>query len=274
TNPAGGGYIVLGYNAVSTRLPQLLEAGELSSETDEADVNDIITRFDDGLEAESSVNFNFGVDYTPKEGMRISINLFRNNVNNLIDTQILPTPTAGGANIFSYQNINRIYKQGIELDTKWDVTQNISLSGGYQLLYAKDREAEDFFDSSNGVIVRDPETLESVRVETEYFGLFNRSRHMANFKIFYEIPAWKTNANIRGVYRSKYGLFDTNGNNYLDGLDEFVNGYTIWDLAINKTINKNLAAGFGIDNLLDFTDPVNISNIPGRLFYGKLNVNF
>jgi len=226
------------------------------------------------LKAESSVNFNIGVDYSPKENLNLNINFFRNNVENLIDTRILPIPTAGGANIFSYQNINRIYKQGMEVDAKWNLTQNINVSGGYQLLYARDPEAEDFFDDSQGAIVRDPETLESVRVETEYFGLFNRSRHMANFKIFYKITAWKMDANIRGTYRSKYGLFDTNGNNYLDGLDEFVDGYAIWDIALNKSVNTDFTAGFGIDNLLDFTDPVNITNIPGRLIYGKLNFNF
>ena len=95
---------------------------------------------------------------------------------------------------------------------------------------------------------------------------------MANFKVFYQLPKWKTNANIRGTYRSKYGLFDTNDNTYLDDLDEFVDGYIIWDVAINKTLFETIITGFGIDNILNFNDPINISNIPGRLFYGKLNI--
>jgi outer membrane receptor for ferrienterochelin and colicins len=81
-------------------------------------------------------------------------------------------------------------------------------------------------------------------------------------------------ANIRGTYRSKYGLFDTNGNNYLDAYDDFVDGYTIWDIAINKTIYENYQLGFGMDNLLGFTDTQNISNISGRIIYGTLNIQF
>ena len=97
---------------------------------------------------------------------------------------------------------------------------------------------------------------------------------MANFKIFYNIPKWNLDTNIRITYRSKYGLFDTNGNTYLDTYDEFREGYTIWDFAINKTIYKNYKLGFGIDNIFDFNDPQNITNIPGRIIYGTININF
>ena len=81
-------------------------------------------------------------------------------------------------------------------------------------------------------------------------------------------------ANVRNTFRSNYGLFDTNGNTYLDGFDEFVEGYIICDFALNKTFYEDYKLGLGIDNLFNFTDPQNISNIAGRLFYGKLNINF
>ena len=96
---------------------------------------------------------------------------------------------------------------------------------------------------------------------------------MANFKIFYTVEKWNANANIRGTYRSKYGLIDTNGNNYLDNYDTFVDGFTIWDIAFNKTLYKNYQLGFGMDNIFNFRDTQNISNIPGRIIYGKLNIN-
>ena len=97
---------------------------------------------------------------------------------------------------------------------------------------------------------------------------------MANVKVFYTIPKWNLDANIRSTYRSKYGIFDSNGNTYLDAFDEFIDPYAIWDVAINKTLYKNYQIGFGIDNLFDFNDPQNISNIAGRLIYGTLNMNF
>lgn len=97
---------------------------------------------------------------------------------------------------------------------------------------------------------------------------------MANFKIFYTIPEWNLDTNLRTTYRSKFGLFNTNGNTYLDKYDEFVNGYTIWDFAVNKTIYKQYQLGFGIDNIFNFNDPQNISNIAGSIIYGTFNFNF
>jgi outer membrane receptor for ferrienterochelin and colicins len=97
---------------------------------------------------------------------------------------------------------------------------------------------------------------------------------MANLKLFYTIPDWNMDTNLRGTYRSKYGLIDSNGNTYLDSYDEYVNGYAIIDFAINKTFNKDYQLGFGVDNLFNFTDTQNISNIAGRIIYGKLNIQF
>ena len=35
---------------------------------------------------------------------------------------------------------------------------------------------------------------------------------------------------------------------------------------------KNITLGAGIDNLLNFTDTQNVTNIPGRLYFAKLNL--
>ena len=81
----------------------------------------------------------------------------------------------------------------------------------------------------------------------------------------------KLNANIRLTYRSKYGLYDSNNNSYLDSYDEFVNGYLITDLAVNKKINEYSKISIGINNLFDFKDIENITNISGRIYYSKIN---
>ncbi|MEM7298286.1 MAG: TonB-dependent receptor, partial [Bacteroidota bacterium] len=162
------GYTVLGYNAVTTRIPEMEAAGELVS------IGVPLSEFENELKAESSVSFNFGVDYSPFDQLQLNANIFRSNVQNLIDTRVIARKTIG-QNVFSYYNVNEVYKEGLEFNAKWNASPTLSIAGGYQLLYAKDREAEEFFESSNGVIVRDPVTLESTRVQTDYFGLFNRS---------------------------------------------------------------------------------------------------
>lgn len=103
---------------------------------------------------------------------------------------------------------------------------------------------------------------------------------MANLKIYYKNKEYNFDANIRGTYRSKYGLVDTNNNLSIDNFDEFVQGYSLWNLAINKNIYKNFQLGAGIENLFDFTDVrenepdiIFINTIPGRIFYVKLNIN-
>jgi outer membrane receptor for ferrienterochelin and colicins len=103
---------------------------------------------------------------------------------------------------------------------------------------------------------------------------------MANLKIYYKNKEYKFDTNLRATYRSKYGLADTNNNGSIDNFDEFVEGYSIWNLAFNKDIYENYQIGIGVENIFDFTDvrsseqdQIFINNIPGRILYAKLNIN-
>ena len=261
------GYTVLGYNAVTTAIPELEEQGQLVK------LFVPLSEFDGELKPENSVSINIGIDYSVSPEINLKLNLFRNHINDLIDTRIIASKT-NGQNVFSYYNINEVRTEGLELSTVWKPTNQLSISGGYQLLFVKDKEVENAF--ANGeVFARASSSSPSFQLsETDYFGLYNRSRHMANIKLFYEIPKWKLDTNLRTTYRSSYGLVDSNANEYLDSYDDFVDGYAIVDFAINKTFKKNYRIGFGVDNLLDFTDAQNISNLAGRIIYGKLNIHF
>ncbi|WP_298904569.1 TonB-dependent receptor [uncultured Psychroserpens sp.] len=261
------GYTVLGYNAVPAAITALEAQGQI------ANIIVPISEFNNQINPENSTSINIGVDYKISASITSNINMFRNNIDNLIDTRIIANKT-NGQNVFSYYNINEVYTQGLEFNTHWKPSNLLKVSAGYQLLYAKDIEAEKAFKNGE-VFARDSPTSPAFQLnKSDYFGLYNRSRHMANIKLFYTIPKWNLESNIRTTYRSKYGLFDTNGNGYLDDYDDFVSGYTIVDLAFNKTFYKNYKLGLGIDNLLNFTDTQNISNIAGRIIYGKLNIQF
>ncbi|MEM6685132.1 MAG: TonB-dependent receptor [Bacteroidota bacterium] len=261
------GYTVLGYDSVAEVLPQLEAEGQI------ANIVVPISEFSDELRPESSFSVNIGLDYNPTKKLSLHVNVFRNSVENLIDTRVIANKI-NGQNVFSYTNINEVYTQGVEFSTTWKVIKNLDFSAGYQLLYARDVAAEEAFENGQ-VFARESVSSPSFQLETsDYFGLFNRSRHMANGKLFYKIPKWNANANIRSVYRSKYGIIDSNGNGYLDKFDDFVDGYAIWDVAFNKTLYDNYTLGLGIDNVFDFTDPQNISNIAGRIIYGNLTIQF
>lgn len=258
------GYTVLGYNVVEEAIANLQNQGQI------ANILVPVSQFDSALKAESSVSFNLGFDYDISSSVKLNVNAFRNNITNLIDTQIIANKT-NGQNVFSYFNISEVYTQGLEFNASWKPNNELSISGGYQLLYAKDKEAEAAF--SNGeVFARQSPTSPAFQLsENDYFGLLNRSRHMANFKVFYNLPQWKLSTNLRLVYRSKFGLFDSNGNGYLDNFDSFVEGNTVVNLAVNKTLFDNYKLGIGADNLFNFTDAPNIPNVPGRIIYVTLN---
>lgn len=265
TNSAVG-YTVLGYNVAAQRLQALADNGELPAST-VANLPTLLTRFDDDLKPESSIGYNLGASIKPLSNVSININLFRNDMTNLIDTQAI-TPKLNGQNVFSYVNINEVFTQGIEFNSTYKLNDRLKLSAGYQLLYSKDKEAIEKF--KNGEVNLGT-TLQLT--EDQYFGTFNVSRHMANLKAFYTIPKWDMDANIRATYRSKYGLFDTNGNQYLDTFDDFIDGYAVIDIAVNKTLFKDYQIGIGADNLFGFNN-TQVTNIAGRTIYGKLNIQF
>ncbi|MEL6305126.1 MAG: TonB-dependent receptor, partial [Bacteroidota bacterium] len=115
-----------------------------------------------------------------------------------------------------------------------------------------------------------------------YFGLVNRSRHTLNAKAFYEIPKWGANANVRLIYRSRFGLSDRNGNGFLDDFDDtFIDGYALVNLSFGKTFFKHYQLQVGANNLLDFrgesplsTSEIQIQVNPGIQVFGRINIQF
>ncbi len=245
TNAAGGGYSVFGKEVEQEGIQRLQDNNEIATlQVDSAELGQ-------PLDAESSVGYNLGMSYK-KGKLSTTLNLFRNDFKNLIDTRILASKT-NGQNVFGYINRERVYTQGLEADFQYKPKENISLSLGYQLLYAFDKDQKDAVNNGE-VFARDPETLETVRLsKSDYFGLENRSRHTINAKVFWEIPKWEANANVRVTYRSRFGYTDRNGNAILDAYDEsFVKGYALVNLALGKTFFKRYHLQCGLNNLLDF----------------------
>ena len=263
TNPTIG-YTVLGYNVTENKLNELETQGQLLYRI--KGVN-----FFNPLKPESSININFGTFYQ-KEKLKIEVNTFYNAISNLIDTKVIAQKN-NGQNVFSYFNIDEIYTYGVEFNSTYKFTNNLKMSFGYQFLTAKDKSVIKAIDNDE-VYARNPETLQSFLIKkSAYFGLFNRSKHTANLKIQYTLPKSATNINLRVFYRDKYGLLDTNNNQILDKYDDFVNGYFIANLSLSKTFYTKFNLQIGANNLFHFTNPKEISNIPGRQIFGKIQFN-
>ena len=93
---SSAGYLVLGYNVLENTIQKLQNNDQLLF------LNDI--NFNNNLNAENSVSYNIGLQYFINSNLPIELNLFRNNIKDLIDTQIVGRKK-NGQTIFSYYNI-------------------------------------------------------------------------------------------------------------------------------------------------------------------------
>jgi outer membrane receptor for ferrienterochelin and colicins len=266
---AVAGYSVFGTQEISRGIAQLIETKQISELL--FDINKLGV-----LRAENSIAFNLGGKLKLDNQLTMNLNLFRNDIDNLIQSQAIAIKT-NGQSVFSYQNLNKVFTQGIEIEIGKQFSSNhhqFSLNAGYQFMEAKDKEVVEKLE--NGEIYRrDPVTYATVRVKSsEYEGLFNRSKHSANIKLFYENTSKRITASVRGVYRNKYGFADYNGNGIADVDNEFVKGYLLWNFAISKEFKKHFYCQIGCDNIFNFKNTTQIPNIAGRLVWGNIAINF
>ena len=271
TNSAAGGYAVLGSEIIKSKLTELESTGQIESYLFDPEKLERI-------KAESSVSMNVGFDYK-KERWSGYANFFHNEIKNLIETQAVATSTSGQA-IYTYRNINAAFTRGIESGLQFKLTPALNLSAGHQLLYAIDRVVLEEVKNGN-LFFRDPETLVTSRLNTrDYFGLQNRSRHSGNLKLMFKNQTgWESS--LRTIWRSRFGVgdirgniqgetippSDINSNGILDRYDRFVSGYCLLNFSIAKEFQNGIRLQTGIDNLLNYREPIYIPNMPGRLFY-------
>jgi outer membrane receptor for ferrienterochelin and colicins len=90
----------------------------------------------------------------------------------------------------------------------------------------------------------------------DYFGLNNRSRHMANVKISYAHESSGITGTFRVNYRSKYGFSEDNkANNFLDPYDTYVRSFFLLNASVQKSFyNKRLQFQLTADNLMNYRD--------------------
>ena len=268
-NNSAGGYVVLG-----TRTLHNLYGNEPNVQATSKD-----------LKPENAIGYNFGFEVKPFRNLTIKTNIFRNDINDLINTVALPgglpnlSPTTS---VFYYENRAQVFTQGIEVDMNYKFSDNLRFIGGYQYLEAKDKEEIRKIDAGTIFFRRTPNSPSEILKKEDYFGLSNRSKHTANAKLFYENLEYNFSANIRAIYRSKYALFDTNNSqNIIDRYDDFVAGNTQVNVAIQKTFFNLMNLQFGVDNIFNERGLENkntFQNIDavlflGRSFYTRLRFN-
>jgi len=263
TNIAAGGYSVYGALEAQKTINELNRLGQISSiENDFYSLNN--------LQPELSTGINIGGNYAINKKINFSLNLFHNNIENLIDTRLVAYKT-GGAQIFSYINVKNAYTKGIETNVDFKANALFTISGGYQFLLTGDKDEIEKINAGK-VFTRDANGFSRLMQRSEYIGLANRSKHMANLKFQYEKNSWFTN--LRFIYRSKWAITDTDGNGLFNTNDAFAKGYLQVNTALGKTFMSKLSVQIGCNNLLNYEDPSNLPNMAGRTFYTTLSYQF
>ena len=256
------GYIVLGRDVAIDRLDAMQNIQEVVP----------FSELSSPLKSETSLNINIGLKYNPTDNLSFDVNLFNNKVNDLIEWKLV-AKDENNINIYSYFNVNQVETKGLEFNTTYKKVDDWEIKFGYQLLYAYDTEVKRRFEEET-IYARDQETNVSFKLnKDDYFGLFNRSRHMGNIKFNYHLNN-KTEMNAMLTYRSKYALSDSNANGFLDTYDQFIEGYSLCDLGISHQISSLKSCQIGVKNIFGFTNPEYISNISGRLYYMNFKINF
>lgn len=263
TNPIAG-YSVYGTSTVVQGIERLSEDGQI--EELYFNPNEITD-----IRAEESFAFNAGFDLFVHDDLQINLNAFRNNINDLIETQRIALKT-NGQSVFSYFNLNKVYTQGLETEFKYQPSQveGLSLSLGYQFLDARRQITRTFDRVENGEVV-----TKSVK---EFIPLYNRSKHTFNAKVYQYFDDLGLETGLRVMLRGKYWFFDFNDNG-IDEESEYVlndkNPFknAIVNYSISKTFAERYKLQLGINNLFDFQDEIVLPSNPGRTFYTQININ-
>jgi outer membrane receptor for ferrienterochelin and colicins len=220
------------------------------------------------LKPEQSIGYNFNVTYQPNTIAKLELNLFRNEMSNLINF-VQVAQRSNGSPVFSYININKSFTQGAETNLNINVSKYCQLSAGYQFLLTGDKAILDQI--KLGKVYGRDEVGGSARLlsTSEYFGLNNRSKHTGNVKLNYNYKSY--NASARLIMRGKWGVVDLDGNGFANFKDEFANGFTLLNMSVGKQFNQSWTAQLGANNITNYIDSKNLTNIPGINFYTSIS---
>jgi outer membrane receptor for ferrienterochelin and colicins len=261
TNNAAGGYSVFGAIDAVQIINQMQSLGQISEiKSDFAKLKTLTPEFSYGL--------NFGAHLQIRKNINATLNLFRNDIDGLIDSRHVATKI-NGAQIFSYINIKKAFTQGGELSLTWKIIPTLSITCGYQFLQTADKDERNNIRSGN-VFTRNLDGTSRLLQMNEYVGLANRSKHMGNLKFTYE----KLNgfyATLRLNYRSEWYVADSDGNGVYNTNDEHAQGFVLANCSFGKKWKNGFTVYGGMDNMINHRDANYLPNVQGRMIYTGIN---
>lgn len=202
------------------------------------------------LEAETSVSYEFGVDYHAK-GLNATATVFRNDIDNLIEREV-GYDTNENPISAKWINVATAMTQGLELSASTSLTEDLLLKANYTYL---DTEAED----SNGV-----KTV-----------LTGRPEHQASVSFDYQAT------DIISTFLSVNYLSGMQYSSWVSGVGDVYSelpSYYRTDIGLTADVTDNLVLRAGIKNIgdvrLDEEDTGYTTYELGRNYYVSAAYNF
>lgn len=260
TNAAAGSYSVFGAVEAQKVIGRLMDLGQIGN---------LFNNYYQlkKLEPEYATGIHLSAEWEPNSNNEIQVQFFRNDINNLIDVQQVGNYISG-SQIYSYLNIKNAFTTGFEIETKQKFAKGWTSAIGYQFLITGDKDQIASIKSGTVYTKNDNGTSRLLKL-SDYVGLPNTSKHRLQAKLNYENTKGFF-ANIRAIYRSKWAVANTNGNEVFDEGDQFGTGYITLNYSMGKPLKKGWAVQAGIDNINNYIDGLNLPNLAGRNFYMTL----
>lgn len=172
------------------------------------------------------------------------INLFFNNIDNLIDYKYLGIIDEFGT--YQSTNLNSAKTWGGEVDVRYFPTDWFEFSLGYSYL-----------DTWNG------ETKTAINL---------KPKHRINISLKFDLP-YEISWNIRGQYIGKKFYWEDFDETTSTGTKAWISDFFLFHTNLNVPIVLELTASIGVKNITDYVDKT-WGPMPGREWYAGIKYNF
>jgi outer membrane receptor for ferrienterochelin and colicin len=211
----------------------------------------MVVEGNDNLKPETSQGGNIGFEYLWNDFLLINSTYFHNKFEDLIvDYQKQPFPRP----IFSYLNVRTATFQGVELQTRFYILNNLNLTLSY-----------------NYTDIDMKNEQEMAQGDDEEIAFSKISPHTASSRLIYRMFNERFKISLRNQYFSQRDILVVEGHsNYIKQKKD---AYNVVDLTFMYDFNKMLTFRLGGTNLTDYKDDNYGPFIGRRIFFG-VKANF
>ena len=194
------------------------------------------------LQPETSMSVNAGAEWQPHDVFGAGVNFFRNDVDDLIQTESIDDGSATGTQVFGYVNIAQAWTMGVESLLRLKPVKGLSLDVGYVLTASQD-----------------------VALERELEGV---ALHRATWQLGYRYRApYGFGASLRGQVVGPRPFYSDPDGDGIDLTEESATFATLDARIAVDLFSEHLSLFVGVDNIIDAGES-RFLPIPPRTFYG------